>query len=41
MTREPYSVESAGQMRSNELFVTVGNGNGLNELAGTFLSIKP
>jgi len=28
-------------MRSNELFVTVGNGNGLNELAGTFLSIKP
>ena len=26
---------------TNELFVTVGNGNGLNELAGTFLSIKP
>jgi len=26
---------------TNELYVTVGNGNGLNELAGTFLSIKP
>jgi uncharacterized protein (TIGR03118 family) len=26
---------------ANELFVTVGNGNGLNELAGTFLSVKP
>jgi hypothetical protein len=26
---------------TNELFVTVGNGNGLNELAGTFLSMKP
>ncbi len=26
---------------TNELFVTVGNGIGLNELAGTFLSIRP